>query len=131
MTVILLYVIAAVLGMIQQIIMTRVSRRTVYRLRKDLKNKMNVVPINYYDTHSNGDILSRAINDMDNIAATLQQSLTQLVTSIVTFIGILIMMLSISRQLTLVAFITVPLSLIVVMIVAPKSQRFFSTQQKA
>ncbi|MDT2806635.1 ABC transporter ATP-binding protein [Vagococcus lutrae] len=131
MTVILLYVIAAVLGMIQQIIMTRVSQRTVYQLRKDLKNKMNVVPINYYDTHSNGDILSRAINDMDNIAATLQQSLTQLVTSIVTFIGILIMMLSISWQLTLVAFITVPLSLIVVMIVAPKSQRFFSTQQKS
>lgn len=131
MTVILLYVIAAVLGMIQQIIMTRVSQRTVYQLRKDLKNKMNVVPINYYDTHSNGDILSRAINDMDNIAATLQQSLTQLVTSIVTFIGILIMMLSISWQLTLVAFITVPLSLIVVMIVAPKSQRFFTTQQKS
>lgn len=131
MTVILLYVIAAVLGMIQQIIMTRVSQRTVYQLRKDLKNKMNIVPINYYDTHSNGDILSRAINDMDNIAATLQQSLTQLVTSIVTFIGILIMMLSISWQLTLVAFITVPLSLIVVMIVAPKSQRFFSTQQKS
>ncbi|HCT96302.1 ABC transporter ATP-binding protein [Vagococcus sp.] len=131
MTVILLYVIAAVLGMIQQIIMTRVSQRTVYQLRKDLKNKMNVVPINYYDTHSNGDILSRAINDMDNIAATLQQSLTQLVTSIVTFIGILIMMLSISWQLTLVAFITVPLSLIVVMVVAPKSQRFFSTQQKS
>lgn len=131
MTVILLYVIAAVLGTIQQIIMTRVSQRTVYQLRKDLKNKMNVVPINYYDTHSNGDILSRAINDMDNIAATLQQSLTQLVTSIVTFIGILIMMLSISWQLTLVAFITVPLSLIVVMIVAPKSQRFFSTQQKS
>ncbi|MDT2808732.1 ABC transporter ATP-binding protein [Vagococcus lutrae] len=131
MTVILLYVIAAVLGMLQQVIMTRVSQRTVYQLRKDLKNKMNVVPINYYDTHSNGDILSRAINDMDNIAATLQQSLTQLVTSIVTFIGILIMMLSISWQLTLVAFITVPLSLIVVMIVAPKSQRFFSTQQKS
>ncbi|MFC0233983.1 ABC transporter ATP-binding protein [Vagococcus entomophilus] len=129
--VIAMYLCSAVFSFLQQFIMTRVSQRTVYQLRKDLKEKMSVVPIHYYDTHNNGDILSRAINDMDNIASTLQQSLTQFVTSIVTFVGVLIMMLTISWQLTLVALCTVPLSLVVVMIVAPKSQKYFSKQQKS
>ena len=112
--------------------MTRVSQRTVYELRRDLEGeKMNRLPISYYDTHSNGDIMSRAINDMDNIASTLQQNLTQFITSIVTLVGVLWMMLTISWQLTLVALATVPLSLIVVMIVAPKSQKFFAAQQKS
>lgn len=126
-----MYLIAAVFSFLQQFIMTRVSQRTVYKLRQELEQKMNKVPISYYDTHNNGDIMSRAINDMDNIASTLQQNLTQLITSIVTFVGVLWMMLTISWQLTLIALATVPLSLIVVMIVAPKSQRFFSGQQKS
>lgn len=125
-----MYVISAVFNFLQQFIMTRVSQRTVYELRRDLDEKMNRLPISYYDTHSNGDIMSRAINDMDNIASTLQQNLTQFITSVVTFIGVLWMMLTISWQLTLVALATVPLSLIVVMIVAPKSQKFFAAQQK-
>ncbi|MGH2251803.1 ABC transporter transmembrane domain-containing protein, partial [Enterococcus faecalis] len=87
-------------------------------LRQQLETKMNKVPISYYDTHSNGDIMSQAINDMDNIASTLQQNLTQLITSIVTFVGVLCMMLTISWQLTLIALATVPLTLIVVMVVA-------------
>ncbi len=124
-----MYVISAVFNFLQQFIMTRVSQRTVYELRRDLDEKMNRLPISYYDTHSNGDIMSRAINDMDNIASTLQQNLTQFITSVVTFIGVLWMMLTISWQLTLVALATVPLSLIV-MIVAPKSQKFFAAQQK-
>lgn len=126
-----MYVISAVFNFLQQFIMTRVSQRTVYELRRDLDEKMNRLPISYYDTHSNGDIMSRAINDMDNIASTLQQNLTQFMTSVVTFIGVLWMMLTISWQLTLVALATVPLSLIVVMIVAPKSQKFFAAQQKS
>ncbi|MGQ4242333.1 ABC transporter ATP-binding protein [Enterococcus casseliflavus] len=126
-----MYVISAVFNFLQQFIMTRVSQRTVYELRRDLDEKMNRLPISYYDTHSNGDIMSRAINDMDNIASTLQQNLTQFITSVVTFIGVLWMMLTISWQLTLVALATVPLSLIVVMIVAPKSQKFFAEQQKS
>ncbi|OJG94280.1 ABC transporter ATP-binding protein/permease [Enterococcus thailandicus] len=130
-TVIVMYVIAAVFSFLQQFIMTRVSQRTVYDLRKDLEAKMNRVPISYYDTHTNGDIMSRAINDMDNIASTLQQNLTQFVTSTVTLIGVIVMMLSISWQLTLVALLMIPLSLIVVMIVAPKSQVYFSDQQKS
>lgn len=126
-----MYVISAVFNFLQQFIMTHVSQRTVYELRRDLDEKMNRLPISYYDTHSNGDIMSRAINDMDNIASTLQQNLTQFITSVVTFIGVLWMMLTISWQLTLVALATVPLSLIVVMIVAPKSQKFFAAQQKS
>ena len=127
----LMYVASALFSFLQQFIMTRVSQRTVYELRRDLKGKMNTVPMEYFDTHSNGDVMSRAVNDMDNISNTLQQSLTQLVTSIVTFLGVLYMMLTISWQLTLVAVATVPLSLIVVGIVAPKSQRFFASQQKS
>ena len=126
-----MYVISAVFSFLQQFIMTRVSQRTVYEMRRDLDHKMSRLPISYYDTHTNGDIMSRVINDMDNIAATLQQNLTQFVTSIVTLVGVLYMMLTISWQLTLVALATVPLSLIVVMIVAPKSQKYFAAQQKS
>lgn len=125
------YIISAIFNFGQQFIMTRVSQRTVYELRRDLEEKMNRLPISYFDTHSNGDIMSRAINDMDNIASTLQQNLTQFITSIVTFIGVLWMMLSINWQLTLVALATVPLSLIVVMVIAPRSQKHFATQQKS
>ena len=92
---------------------------------------MSRLPISYFDTHSNGDIMSRAINDMDNIASTLQQNVTQFLTSTVTFIGVLWMMLTISWQLTLIALVTVPLSLIVVMVVAPRSQKYFAAQQKS
>ncbi|HBM6255476.1 TPA: ABC transporter ATP-binding protein [Enterococcus faecium] len=130
-TVIVMYLISAVFNFLQQFIMTRVSQRTVYELRHDLEAKMNRVPISYYDTHTNGDIMSRAINDMDNIASTLQQNLTQFVNSAVTLIGVIVMMLSISWQLTLVALLMIPLSLIIVMIVAPKSQVFFADQQKS
>lgn len=129
--VIVLYLLSAVFNFGQQFIMTRVSQRTVYELRKDLDEKMSRLPISYFDTHSNGDIMSRAINDMDNIASTLQQNVTQFLTSTVTFIGVLWMMLTISWQLTLIALVTVPLSLIVVMIVAPRSQKYFAAQQKS
>ncbi|MDH6365348.1 ATP-binding cassette subfamily B multidrug efflux pump [Enterococcus sp. PF1-24] len=130
-TAIAMYLVSAAFSFLQQFIMTRVSQRTVYELRQDFESKMNRLPISYFDSHTNGDIMSRAINDMDNIAGTLQQNLTQLITSTVILIGVLAMMLSISWQLTLVALVTVPLSLIVVMVVAPKSQGFFSTQQNS
>jgi ATP-binding cassette subfamily B protein len=125
------YAIAALFNFCQQFIMTRISQRTVYDLRSAMQDKMQRLPINYYDTHSNGDIMSRAINDMDNIAGTLQQNLTQLVTSAVTIVGVIVMMLSISWQLTLIALAMVPLSMIVVMVVAPKSQVYFSEQQRS
>lgn len=129
-TVGILYGLSAAFSFIQQVVMTRVSQKAVTQLRSDFKDKMQKLPISYYDTHSNGDIMSRMTNDMDNISSTLQQSLTQLVTSALQFVGVLYMMLTISWKLTLVAVATVPLSLIVVTIVAPKSQRYFKSQQK-
>ena len=129
MIVLAMYIASAVFSFLQQFIMTRISQRTVYQLRKEFKEKMGRVPVSYYDTHSNGDIMSRAINDMDNIATTLQQTLTQFVTSILMFFGVLWMMLTISWKLTIVAALTVPLSLIITMIIAPKSQRYFGKQQ--
>lgn len=125
------YLISAALAIGQQLIMANVSQKIVYRLRKAFKAKMQRLPINYYDTHQNGDIMSRAVNDMDNIAGTLQQSLAQFVTSIVTFIGVLVMMFSISWKLTLIALLMLPLSFVVVGIVAPKSQKYFAAQQKS
>ena len=129
--VILLYVFSGLFSFAQQVIMTRISQRVVYKLRQDLKQKLSRVPVKFYDSHSNGDIMSRMVNDMDNIAGTLQQSLIQILTSVITFVGVLILMLSISWQLTLVAFVMIPLSLVVVAFVAPTAQRLFSRQQAA
>lgn len=129
--VVLMYLASALFSFFQQFIMTRVSQQTVYQLRREFKEKMKRVPISYYDTHSNGDIMSRAVNDMDNIASTLQQSLTQAVTSTVTFVGTIWMMLTISWKLTLIALITIPLSLVIVGVIAPRSQRYFAGQQRS
>lgn len=129
--VILLYVFSGLFSFAQQIIMTRISQKVVYSLRQDLKAKMGRVPVAFYDQHSNGDIMSRMVNDMDNIAGTLQQSLIQIITSLITFIGVLALMISISWKLTLVALVMVPLSLIIVAFVAPTAQRLFGHQQSA
>lgn len=130
LTVFILYISAGLFRYFQQFTMARIGQRTVYDLRKDLKAKMSRMPISYYDTHSNGDIMSRAVNDMDQIANTLQQSLTQFVQSVVQFVAVLVMMLSISFQLTVVAFIIVVLSGIFVSVIAPRAQKMFAKQQK-
>lgn len=129
--VVLLYVFSGFFSFIQQIMMTRISQKVVYSLRQDLKEKMVRLPIRYYDSHSNGDIMSRMVNDMDNIAGTLQQGMIQIITSTITFVGVLALMISISWKLTLVALIIVPLSLVIVGFVAPTAQRLFSQQQAA
>ncbi len=125
----ILYVLSAIFSITQQWIMTRIAQRTVYQLRQDFKVKMTKLPVSYYDTHQNGDIMSRVVNDMDNISGTLNQSLIQLVTSALTFVGVIYFMLTISWQLSLVAFATVPISLLIVRTIAPLSQRFFARQQ--
>lgn len=127
----ILYGLSSLFSVVQQIVMTRISQQVVYQLRMDFKAKMQRVPVSYYDTHSNGDIMSRAVNDMDNIAGTLQQSLIQIVTSFLTFFGVLYIMFTISWKLTLIALVSVPLSLIVVGIIAPRSQKLFSKQQSS
>ncbi|MBC1728416.1 ABC transporter ATP-binding protein [Listeria seeligeri] len=130
MLVLVLYLGSSLFSFIQQYVMSSVAQRTVYDMRKDLKAKMSRLPLKYYDTRSNGDILSRSVNDMDNIANTLQQSLTQAITAIVQMIGVLIMMLTISWQMTLIVLVTVPISIILVAIIAGRSQRYFGAQQR-
>lgn len=127
--VVLLYSASGLLSLAEQVMMTWISQRVVFKLRQDLKAKMTRVPVRFYDTHPNGDLMSRMVNDMDNIAGTLQSSLIELLTSAVTFVGVLALMFSISWQLTLVALITVPLSLFIVAFVAPTAQRLFTRQQ--
>lgn len=129
-TVALMYLVQAVFRYFQQYITALVAQKTVYDMRKDLKAKMVHLPIKYYDTHSNGDIMSRAVNDMDQIANTLQQSLTQFIMSSVMFVTVIIVMFSVDVRLTFVTIVTVPISFFLIAYVAPKSQRQFSKQQK-
>lgn len=125
-----LYVISAAFSYIQQYVMAGVAQKTVFNMRNDLNNKIARLPLRYFDSRTHGETLSRVTNDIDTIATTLQQSLTQLITSVVTIVGIIIMMLSISVTLTLVTLITLPLSIIVTTTIAKRSQKYFAEQQK-
>ncbi len=125
-----LYILSALLSFIMSYIMSSVAQNTVYNMRKDVKEKLDHLPLKYFDAHTHGEILSRVTNDMDNIATTLQQSLTQLITSVVTIVGILGMMLSISPVMTLIALVTLPASGVFTMFIAKKSQKYFAQQQK-
>ncbi|MBU5442046.1 ABC transporter ATP-binding protein [Paenibacillus sp. MSJ-34] len=126
-----LYVISALFAYIQQYIMAGVSQRTVYDLRKQVNAKLAKLPLKFFDSRTNGEILSRAVNDVDNISNTLQQSLMQLITSIVTLVGVIVMMLTISPIMTLIVILTLPLSFFVTKSVATRSQKHFASQQKA
>ncbi len=126
-----LYVISAIFLYVQQYVMAGVSQKTVYRLRKQVEEKLNRLPLKYFDSRTHGEIMSRAVNDMDNISSTLQQSVTQLITSAVTLIGVMILMLTISPLLSLVVVLTIPLSLLVTVGIARRSQTYFRDQQRA
>lgn len=125
-----LYIVSSLFAYLQQYVMAGVAQRTVYDLRKEVNEKLNRLPLKYFDARTHGETLSRVTNDMDNISSTLQQSLTQMITSVVTLVGVIIMMLSISPMLTLVVILTLPLSVIVTMMVAKRSQKHFAAQQK-
>ncbi len=124
-----LYLVSSLFTYIQQYVMAGVAQKTVYRLRNEVNEKLNRLPLKYYDTRTNGEILSRAVNDVDNISNTLQQSLTQLITSVITIIGVIIMMFTISFWLTLIVLLTLPLSMIVIKGIAKRSQEHFKAQQ--
>jgi len=126
-----LYILSAIFAYIQQYIMAGVAQKTVYNLRKEVEEKLNRLPLKYFDSRTHGEILSRAVNDVDNISTTLQQSLTQLITSVVTIIGVIIMMLSISPLMTLIVILTLPLSGVAIAKIAKKSQQYFKGQQKS
>jgi ATP-binding cassette subfamily B protein len=125
-----LYVISAIFTYIQQYVMAGVAQKTVYRLRKEVDEKLSRLPLKFFDSRTHGEILSRIVNDMDNISTTLQQSITQLITSAVTLIGVIVMMLTISPLLSLVVVLTLPLSLVVTMGIAKRSQKYFRRQQR-
>jgi len=125
-----LYGASSLFSYVMAYIMATVSQLAVYDMRADVKVKLDKLPLKYYDSHSFGDVLSRLTNDIDNIAQTLQQSLTQLLTSAVTLLGILVMMIVISPLMTVVALATLPLSSVITMNIARQSRKFFSAQQK-
>ena len=125
-----LYVISSVFKYIQQYIMVGIAQKTVYDMRKDINSKLSRLPLKYFDGKTHGEILSRVTNDIDTISNTLQQSITQLITAIVTLVGIVVMMLTINSLLTLIVFVTLPLSFLVTKIIARQSQKFFARQQK-
>jgi ATP-binding cassette subfamily B protein len=128
---VVLYAISFLTGFAMSYIMSGVSQKTVYAMRNEVKEKLDRLPLKYFDGRTHGEILSRVTNDMDNIATTLQQSLTQLITSIVTIVGILIMMISISPIMTLIALITLPACAVLTVMIAKKSQKYFANQQKS
>ncbi|MCO7127698.1 ABC transporter ATP-binding protein/permease [Sporolactobacillus shoreicorticis] len=127
---VLLYVLSSLFTFIMQYLMSGVSQKMVYKLRKQVNEKLARLPVKYYDAHPYGDVLSRAVNDSENISNTLQQSLTASITSIITLIGVVVMMLTISPLLTLVLLVTIPLSFIGIAQITKHSQGYFKQQQE-
>jgi ATP-binding cassette subfamily B protein len=124
------YIVSALFSYIQQYTMAGVSQGIVYQMRDDVNEKLSRLPLKYFDSKTHGEIMSRVTNDIDNISTTLQQSLTQLITSVCTIVGVLVMMLTISPWLTLIALVTLPVSAIAIMNVTKLSQKSFGAQQK-
>ena len=126
---VVLYIISAIFGYAQGWIMTGISMKVTYRFRKDIAEKINRLPLKYFDGTNQGEVLSRITNDVDTVNQTLNQSMTQIITSVTTLIGVTIMMLTISWQMSIVAFVMVPVSLGIVGLIISQSQKFFKQQQ--
>lgn len=126
-----IYALSIAFSYLQGWLMSGVSNKMGYKLRKEMNQKIDKLPLSYFDKNSHGDILSRFTNDVDTLVQSLNQSLSTMVSSFVQIIGFLVMMLSISWKMTLMALIVIPLSLILVMVVVKKSQRYFKAQQKS
>ena len=124
-----LYVLSAVFSFIQGFTMTGIAQKITYKLRNDIAVKINKLPMNYFDKRTNGEVLSIITNDIDTLSMNLNQSVTQIITSVCTIIGILIMMFSISWQMTLISLIILPIAGIVVKKIVGKSQKYFNKQQ--
>jgi ATP-binding cassette subfamily B multidrug efflux pump len=122
------YVLSSLFSWGQAWIMAGVTQRTVRRLRTDVDEKLGRLPLKYFDSHPRGDVLSRVTNDIDNIGQSLQQSLTQLITSVLTIIGVLILMLTISPNLAVISILTEPVSIVITVLIASRSQQRFAAQ---
>ena len=125
-----LYLISAVFSFIQGFIMTGISNQVTYNLRKDISVKINKIPLKYFESRTHGEILSRITNDIDTLQASINQSFTQLITSVTMLIGVLVMMLSINVYMTLAAILILPISMMIIGKVMKHSQKYFQQQQK-
>ena len=127
---VVLYIVSALFSYTQGYIMSGISMKITYRLRRDISEKMNRMPLKYFDSRTHGEVLSRVTNDVDLVSQTLNQSLTQLISSAATVLGVLVMMLTISVPLTLVTFLILPLSFSLIMFIVKRSQKHFKNQQE-
>lgn len=125
-----IYLLSSALSFIQGWIMTGITQKICYRMRKEISEKINRMPMKYFESRTYGEVLSRITNDVDTLGMGLNQSITQIITSIATIIGVLVMMLSISPLMTLIALVVLPVSGVCVSIVVKKSQKYFITQQE-
>lgn len=125
-----LYLVASAFGIMQGWIMSTITQKITYRMRKEISEKINRMPMNYFESRTTGEVLSRITNDVDTLGQSLNQSVTQLITSTFTIIGVIVMMLSISVQMTGISILIVPISLLLITIVIKFSQKHFKTQQK-
>lgn len=130
LTLLCMYVVSAALSFAQGLVMTSITQRICYNLRQEISEKINRMPMKYFESRTYGEVLSRVTNDVDTLGQSLNQSLTQLITSITMLVGVFIMMLTISGTLTLMALLMIPLSLIIVTQVIKRSQKYFRAQQK-
>ena len=130
MTILTLYGVAMLFSLIQGFIMTGISQKVTYELRKEISTKINRMPMRYFDTKTHGEVLSRVTNDVDVLSNSLNQSITQTITSVTMVIGIIVMMLSINGWMTLVAILTLPLSMLIISKIIKKSQKYFVQQQE-
>ena len=130
LSVLILYIISAVFAYIQGFIMTGVSQKLTYKLRKEISEKINRMPVKYFDGVTHGEVLSRITNDVDTLSQSLNQSATQVITSFTTIIGIFIMMLSISPSMTIVALLILPVSMKLIKEIVKRSQKYFKSQQE-
>jgi ATP-binding cassette subfamily B protein len=128
MLVLVLYVFASVFSWLQAFLLNGVTMRTVYRLRRDVEEKIHRLPLKYFDTMPRGELLSRVTNDIDNVQQSLQQTMSQVLTSLLTVIGVLVIMFVISPLLALIALVSIPLTLLVTMVIAKRSQKMFVAQ---
>lgn len=126
----ILYIISAILGYLQSYIMVKIATKVSFKLRKEISYKINALPLKYYDKTNTGEVLSKITNDVDLINQSLNQSVSQIITSFITVIGVLYMMISISIPMTLVSLLVLPISVVFVVFVMKKSQKYFVDQQQ-
>ena len=125
-----LYALSAVLTFVQGWIMTGITQKIVYNLRRDISEKINRMPMKYFESHQYGDVLSRITNDVDTLGTGLNQSVTTIITSVATVIGVLVMMMTISPLMTLISFVTIPVSIFLLGLIIKASQKHFKMQQE-